>query len=324
MSTIFDKRLNLKPVKYPSVVPYTTAIQASYWLFSEFSYGEDVQDYYTRLNDTERELIKRSMLAISQVEVSVKRFWADLGHVLPHPEIDAVGSVFGESEVRHADMYSNLLTLLGLEREFETLVSDVPAIRDRVAYLQRALAPTYDRQGFVKRLILFSVMMEHISLFSQFLIMMSYNKHRNYFKGLSNGIEATSKEEEIHGRFGLHLVELIKEEFPEWFDDEFLMEVKEQLLKGHAAEMKVIEWLYGAGDSDVIPMAQTKAYVTNRFNNAFKDIGLDLNLPVNLDDLAPTRWFDIEVIADKHYDFFYKRPTTYTKRTKAITEDDLF
>ena len=31
-----------------------------------------------------------------------------------------------------------------------------------------------------------------------------------------------------------------------------------------------------------------------------------------------------EVLAGKHTDFFHKRPTTYTKKAKAITADDLF
>lgn len=37
---------------------------------------------------------------------------------------------------------------------------------------------------------------KHVSLFSQFLVIMSFNKHRDLFKGISNAVEATSKEEQ--------------------------------------------------------------------------------------------------------------------------------
>ena len=46
--------------------------------------------------------------------------------------------------------------------------------------------------------------------FSQFLIIMSFNKHRNIFKGISNAVEATSKEEQIHGMFGIDVINIIK------------------------------------------------------------------------------------------------------------------
>src|SRR5699024_11935504 len=65
-----------------------------------------------------------------------------------------------------------------------------------------------------------SLFIEHVSLFSQFLIMMSFNKHRNVFSGLSNVIEATSKEEQIHGLFGIDIVNEVRKEHPEWFDAE--------------------------------------------------------------------------------------------------------
>lgn len=74
------------------------------------------------------------MLAISQVEVSVKTFWAKLYDRLPKPELANVGMIFAESEVRHSDAYSHLLELLGLNSIFEE-IEDIPALNQRVDYL---------------------------------------------------------------------------------------------------------------------------------------------------------------------------------------------
>ena len=63
-----------------------------------------------------------------------------------------------------------------------------------------------DNKMYTKSVLLFSLFIEHVSLFSQFLIMMSFNKEKNVLKGISNVVEATSKEEEIHGNFGAELL----------------------------------------------------------------------------------------------------------------------
>ena len=108
-SDIFEKRINLKPYEYPHLYEYVPAIRHSYWIHSEFNFTSDIQDFKSRLSDSERSAIKNTMLAISQIEVAVKSFWGDLYHRIPKPEIGSVGSTFAESEVRHADAYSHLL-----------------------------------------------------------------------------------------------------------------------------------------------------------------------------------------------------------------------
>ena len=38
---------------------------------------------------------------------------------------------------------------------------------------------------------------------------MAFNKHKNMLKGISNVVEATSKEEQIHGDFGIDLIKIL-------------------------------------------------------------------------------------------------------------------
>jgi len=152
------------------------------------------------------------MLAIAQIEVQVKTFWADIYDEMPKAEIGNVGMTFAESEVRHMDAYSHLLDILGITEDFEE-VTDVPAIKERIDYLDEYLekSESDDTQEYVMSLLLFSMFVEHVSLFSQFLIMTSFDKHEKKFKGITNAVEATSKEEQIHGLFGVELVEVIRE-----------------------------------------------------------------------------------------------------------------
>jgi ribonucleoside-diphosphate reductase beta chain len=40
--------------------------------------------------------------------------------------------------------------------------------------------------------------------------------------------------------------------------------------------------------------------------------------------LESTQWFDVEITSTKEGDFFYKKSVDYNKKSKSITEDDLF
>jgi ribonucleoside-diphosphate reductase beta chain len=135
---IFEKRVNLKPYEYPQLYDYVPAIRHSYWIHTEYNFTSDIQDFKSQLTDLEQSAIKNTMLAISQIEIAVKSFWGDLYHRMPKPEIGAVGSTFAESEVRHADAYSHLIEILGLNAEFKALKKK-PVIMKRVQYLETAL-----------------------------------------------------------------------------------------------------------------------------------------------------------------------------------------
>ena len=322
---IFEKRLNLKPYDYPALNEYVDAIRHSYWIHTEFNYTSDIQDFKTSLTDVEQNAIKNTMLAISQIEVAVKTFWGDIYKKMPKPEIGSVGSTFAESEVRHHDAYSHLLEILGLNNEFKNLKKN-PVIMKRVNYLEAALknVNSEDNKEFSESIILFSLFIEHVSLFSQFLIIMAFNKHKNVLKGISNVVEATSKEEQIHGDFGIDLIKIIKEENPDWFDDEHSMLVQDTCKEAYRSESKLIDWIFEQGELSFLPKKVIKEFIKNRFNNSLKSIGITQIFDVDQELLAQTDWFDDEIIGTKHGDFFVKRSINYSKRTKSITSDDLF
>lgn len=322
---IFKFRLNLKPYEYPELAEYKEAIQHSYWLHTEFNYTSDIHDFKVNVSDVERNAIKNAMLAIAQVEVAVKTFWGDLYHRLPKPELGSVGYTFAESEVRHHDAYSHLLEILGLNDEFEK-IRDIPELIQRVDYLTKCtvLARTESDKDYTLSILLFSLFIEHVSLFSQFLIIMSFNKFRNVFKGMSNVIEATSKEEQIHGLFGIELIKVIREERPEWFDDQLEHMVIKACKEAYKSEEVVIDWIYEAGDLDFLPKTTVKEFVKNRLNKSLQNIGYKAIFEVDEEAIVATDWFDDEVVATKHVDFFVKRSINYSKRTRSITGDDLF
>jgi ribonucleoside-diphosphate reductase beta chain len=324
-TNIFEKRINLKPYEYPDLYEYVPAIRHSYWIHTEFNFTSDIQDFKAGLSDVERSAIKNTMLAISQIEVAVKSFWGDIYHKMPKPEIGSVGATFAESEVRHHDAYSHLLEILGLNKEFKDLKKK-PVMMRRVQYLESALknSKSDDNRAYADAVLLFSLFIEHVSLFSQFLIIMAFNKHKNVLKGVSNVVEATSKEEQIHGDFGIDIIKIIKNENPEWFDEDYNATVQDMCKEAFDAESKIVDWIFEKGEIDFLPKAVVNEFLKDRFNRSLKSIGIETIFDTDEKLLAETEWFDDEIIGTKHGDFFVKRSINYSKRTQSITSDDLF
>jgi ribonucleoside-diphosphate reductase beta chain len=322
---IFSKRVNLKPYDYPNLNDYVDAIRHSYWVHTEFNYTSDIQDFKVHLNEKERSAVQRAMLAISQIEIAVKTFWGDIYKRMPKPEIGNVGATFAESEVRHADAYSHLIQLLGLNKEFENLLQ-IPAIRRRIKYLEKAIvnSKAVENKEYFESVILFSMFVENVSLFSQFLVIMSFNKHKNKLKGISNAVEATSKEENIHAEFGFDLVNLIKSENPEWWTEDLVEDLIDATLEAYDAEEEIVNWIFENGDLDFLTKNQTMEFIKHRFNVSLNSIGIDSIFKVNETLLSTTEWFDDEILTTKHTDFFNKRSINYSKKSKSITSNDLF
>ena len=165
---------------------------------------------------------------------------------------------------------------------------------------------------------------ENVSLFSQFLVMLSFNKHKNVLKGISNAVEATSKEENIHAEFGFDLVNTIKAENPDWWTDDLIEDIVDATLDAYDAESEIVDWMFEKGDLDFLTKAQTLEFIKDRFNRSLNSIGIDAVFSIDESLLETTEWFDDEILTTKHTDFFNKRSINYSKKQKSITSDDLF
>lgn len=322
---IFDRRASFKPFQYPEMEKFKEAIQHSYWLVSEFNFTSDIQDFQVKLTDVEKNAIKNTLLAISQIEISVKRFWAELGKRFPKAEFEQVGITFGESEVRHSDAYSHLLQVLGLNDDFTMLLQN-PVIQGRVEYLTKYLKGAADstNENYALTLTLFSMFIENVSLFSQFAIIKSFNKHRNLLKDIDNVVQATQKEETIHALLGAAIIQYIKTENPTWFNEGFYEKVIRASKKAYQAECEIIDWIFESGELPFIPKETLKEFIKERFNASVLMIGGPKVFDVDVDMLQTMRWFQEELQTDVATDFFHKKPTTYSKKSQSITSGDLF
>lgn len=323
--SIFEKTEALWPDEYPHLDKYHKAIRNSYWDPDEYNFVQDIQDFKVNLSSPTRTAVKRTMLAIAQIEVKVKLFWGSIHDRFPKPVIGNVGATFSESEVRHQLAYKRLLKELGLMKDFENLL-EVPQIKGRIAYLNKYLdgVKSRDNRTYTKSLMLFSLFVEHVSLFSQFLIMLSVHKEENLLSGFSNVVDSTMQEENLHGMFGSELVNIIREENPDWFDEDLNNSIYTACRKALKAESELLDWIFEEGELSYLPKIEIIEFLKNRFNLVLVDSGFEKVFETDDNLLESTEWLEVQLKASKEGDFFYKRNTDYSKFTEPMTADDLY
>ncbi len=323
--SVFDKRVSYKPFEYPEVLQFVDAINKTFWVHSEVDFTADIQDFHSNLTHAERMAIKKSLLAIAQIEVAVKTFWGNLYHHLPKPEFNGLGATFAECEFRHSEAYSRLLEVLGYTEEFEKLM-EVPVIRQRVEYLSQALKFTKSEvpQEYIFSLILFTLLVENVSLFSQFAIILSFSRFKGYMKNTSNIIGWTSIDEQIHANAGIYIINKIREEFPDFLSAERMIEINDIVKKSLDVEREILSWIFEEGELDTISPNNIMNFMKFRIDDSMQKIGLKKIYNVSEEEYAPMKWFEEEVFSNSLDDFFAKRPVDYTKHDKSITAEDLF
>lgn len=316
-NNIFKKRVNYKPFEYPEVMQFIEAINKTYWVHSEVDFTADVQDFMSNLDDREREVVKRSLLSIAQVEVGVKTFWGDLYRHLPKPEFNGLGSTFAECEFRHSEAYARLLEVLGYNDEFERLV-DIPVFKDKVELIEKHLNPTVDIQN---KLLFFTIVIENSSLFSHFANILSFTRFKGYMKNVSNIIGWTSVDEQIHANAGIYILNEIKKEGILNLDVPMLKAVLDAYVN---QESNLIDWIYELGELDFFTKEDLLNFMKYRIDESLVQLGIEKIFNITSEQYKPMSWFEEEVFANESDDFFAKRPTAYTKHDKSITANDLF
>lgn len=322
---IFEEQISRKPDHYPWTQEFIEAMHTGFWTDKEFSFSSDVQDFRVSLTEQEREIITRALATIGQLEISVKKFWAKLGDNLPHPSINDMGYVMANTEVVHGDAYERLLEMLGIDDAFEKIL-ELDIIKGRVNYLRKHLHKFHsdNKKQFVYSLILFTLFVENIALFSQFYTISWFGRFKNLLKDTNKQVEYTSREENLHAIIGMKIVNVIRNEHPELFDEELERKILHEAADAIKYETQIIEWIVNGYGEDKLNSEVLKEFIKNRMNESLREIGFEMAFEVDKDLLSKTVWFEEQVLGNNNTDFFHSRSIEYSKKSKSFDAEDLF
>lgn len=322
---LFEEQISRKPDLYPWTKQFIDAIWQGFWTPDEFNFRSDYSQFKTDLTPEEQEVIVKTLSAIGQIEVAVKTFWAKIGDHLPHPSIRDLGFAMANSEVIHNLAYEKLLDVLHMTHVFEQNLNE-EVIKGRVNYLRKYLNRVYknDKKQYIYAITLFTLFVENVSLFSQFYIIMHFNRNRAVLKDCAQQVQYTRNEELLHAQVGIRIINTLREEYPELFDEELQKRIETECIDSLKAEAKVIDWIMGTYARPGLDANILKAFIAKRMKDSIDQIGFDSSAIVYDPELVKkTFWFDEELLGTNMTDFFQKRPVEYSKG-QAITADDLF
>jgi len=321
--SIFDEQIARKPDCYPFARLIIDAMHDGFWTDREFSFVSDKQDFNVTMTKEEQLIIMKTLSAIAQIEIAVKKFWAKLGDNLPHPSLVDLGLVLASVEVIHNNAYQRLLDELGLNDIFEENLK-VDVIAGRVNYLQKYNHKFYkdSKKQYVYALILFTLFVENVSLFSQFYIILWFERYKNILKDTSQQVNYTKREEDLHAKAGIKIINTIREEFPELFDKELEDRILSEAEEAFKSESKIIDWIIGDWSDQRISANILKEYIKSRINDSLYQIGFKQLFEIDVNAKRDFEWMDEDTIGNNSTDFFFQRPTNYVKNI-CVDESDL-
>jgi len=322
---IFDEQISRKPNNYPWTEKFIKAMHDGFWTDKEFTFSSDVQQFKVTLLDKEKEIIIRTLSAIGQIEVAVKTFWARLGDNLPHPSLQDLGYVMASVEVIHNNAYERLLSVLGLDDIFEQNLK-LEWIQGRVKYLRKYTHKFYkdSKKQYLYAIILFTLFVENVSLFSQFYVINWFARFKNVMKDTDQQVKYTRNEENLHALVGIQIINTIREEYPELFDEELQERILKEAGEAFDSESQIVDWMVNGISEEGLSAPILKEFIKNRINQSLEQIGFPKAFEVNKELLSSTMWFEEELLGNNMADFFHTRPTEYSKKNQSFTEDDLF
>ena len=321
--SIFKERLTYKPSEYPEADELRLKLTHSFWTHDELTFEGDKIDF-NNLSTEEKEIILRTLTLIATVEVKVKDFWSQLGNHFPKPEFKNLGVTAGESEVRHSESYDRLLDVLNMQEYYKTSLEN-EYISGRFHYLDKylKLSPNNsDNSKYLLKLILFSTLIENVSLFAQFSTVMYFYRHKGIMKDIRNIIKWTSIDEQLHFNIGVLIVNILRKEYPEMFTRELTQEVYKSCKKAIKYEGELLNWVFEKGELPKMSKVDLEDYMKSRVDDSLVALGFEKLF--NVGEPQSLHFFYEEVFADSQDDFFAVRPVDYSLKDMVINGEELF
>ena len=326
----------IMPVEYPEFELYKKKIQQVYWIHDELNFSSDVQDYLVTLNDVEKYIVGQVLTNFSQSEIAVgTEYWLNIVcKYFEKPEIQSMAITFCENERRHLHAYHEIVNVLKLEHLENELLAD-PIASGRLDSLSKFSELLHKEEvnprKLAKSIAIFSCFTEYVSLFSQFLILKSFSCNgRNLMKNIANVIDWSAIDEQIHYIASQKLFNILVEENPDIWDDEFKATIYTAANITYDIESSLVKQIFSKGELPNLTEEQTLNFLKDRLNKSLKNINLKAIFNIDEKLLEKTEWFYDDTNGISKVDFFSKRPVEYTKglvvfspETVKITQEEV-
>jgi len=278
--------LTLRPMRYPLFYDRFRDAIKNTWTVEEVDLHSDLADL-NKLTDAERHLVNRLVAFFATGDTIVaNNLVLNLYEHVNAPEARLYLSRQLFEEAVHVQFYLTLLdTYLPDENERAAAfaaVENIPSIRtkaefcfrwiDSIEHLNR-LSTRADRRAFLLNLICFAACIEGLFFYGAFAYVY-FLRSRGLLNGLASGTNWVFRDESMHMAFAFDVVDTVRREEPDLFDDELHAQVRQMLREAVDAEAQFAEDLLVGGVAG-LTLADMREYLQHVADRRLAALGLE-------------------------------------------------
>ena len=295
-----------KPFLYPWAVDLTKTHEEIHWIEDEAELSEDVQDWRTKLSESEKEFVTQVLRLFTQSDVQVGENYFEL--LIPkfkNNEIRNMLSSFATREGVHQRAYALLNDTLGLPDEDFHAFLEYKEMADKVEFMSSGANTSHTDLALV---LARSVFNEGMSLFASFVMLLNFQRFGK-MKGMGTIVEWSIRDETLHVQGNSKLFRTFCEEHPRIVNDELKSQIYQIAKDSVKLEDKFIDLAYNGHEIQGLSKEEVKLYIRHIADRRLLQLGMKPKF--NQKD-NPLPWLDWVLNGASHDNFFEKRVTEYS------------
>jgi ribonucleoside-diphosphate reductase beta chain len=323
--------LTLRPMKYPHFFDRFRDAIKNTWTVEEVDLHSDLADL-ARLSAAERHLVGRLVAFFATGDTIVaNNLVLNLYQHVNSPEGRLYLSRQLFEEAVHVQFYLNLLdTYVPDERErfgAFAAVENIPSIRRKAEFCfrwidsvfeLRRLSTRDDRRAFLLNLICFAACIEGLFFYGAFAYVY-FLRSRGLLNGLASGTNWVFRDESMHMAFAFDVVDTVRREEPDLFDEKMADEVRQMLAEAVDCEVQFAEDLLGQGVSG-LSLADMRSYLEHVADRRLTQLDIEPMYGA----ANPFAFMELQDVQELS-NFFERRVSAYQVAvTGSVTFDDDF
>jgi ribonucleoside-diphosphate reductase beta chain len=243
--------LTLRPMRYPHFYDRFRDAIKNTWTVEEVDLHSDLADLH-RLSSAERHLVSRQLF---EEAVHVQFYLTLLDTYVP------------DDEERFA-AFAAIENIPSIKRKADFCFRWIGSV-----FALRRLETAEDRRAFLLNLICFAACIEGLFFYGAFAYVY-FLRSRGLLHGLASGTNWVFRDESIHMAFAFDVVETIRHEEPELFDEAMADRVRAMLAEAVDCEAQFAEDLLGQGIPG-LSLVDMREYLEHVADRRLAQLGLD-------------------------------------------------
>ena len=295
-----------KPFLYPWAVDLAKKHEEIHWIEDEAELSEDVQDWKTKLTESEKEFITQVLRLFTQSDVQVGENYHEL--LIPkfkNNEVRNMLSSFAAREAVHQRAYALLNDTLGLPDEDFHKFLEYKEMADKIDFMKEG--ETNSHTGLAIALAQ-SVFNEGMSVFASFVMLLNFQRFGK-MKGMATIVEWSIRDETIHVQGNAKLFREFTDEHPRIVNDELKSKIYQMAENAVLLEEKFIQLAFKGNDVQGLTKKEVRDYIRHIADRRLLQLGLK---PLFNQKKNPLPWLDWVLNGASHDNFFEKRVTEYS------------